>query len=109
MPRLDLAALRSLTFETPDEERFPCLRLAREALAAGGGAATILNAANEVAVDAFIGGRITFAEIAVLVAETCDGIVDRPSPACVAEALALDEEAREFAGRALARRAGRII
>lgn len=68
--RLDLAALGTLTFEAPDETRFPALRLAREALAAGGSAGTVLNAANEVAVEAFIAGRIGFLAIADLVEAT---------------------------------------
>ena len=55
--RLDLAALGTLSFEAPDEERFPALRLAREVLAAGGSAGTVLNAANEVAVEAFLAGQ----------------------------------------------------
>jgi 1-deoxy-D-xylulose-5-phosphate reductoisomerase len=62
--RLDLAKIATLSFEAPDFERFPALRLAREALLAGGCAPTILNAANEVAVQAFLDGRIGFADIA---------------------------------------------
>jgi 1-deoxy-D-xylulose-5-phosphate reductoisomerase len=63
-PRLDLAQLGQLSFEAPDFERFPCLRLAREALLAGGLAPTVLNAANEVAVEAFLNGAIGFGAIA---------------------------------------------
>jgi len=63
-PRLDLAQLGQLSFESPDFERFPCLRLAREALLAGGLAPTVLNAANEVAVEAFLNGAIGFGAIA---------------------------------------------
>jgi len=59
-PRLDLAAVARLDFEAPDEVRFPALRLAREALRAGGGAPTIFSAANEVAVEAFLNRRIGF-------------------------------------------------
>ncbi len=65
--RLDLTRLGSLTFEAPDEVRFPALRIAREALIAGGNAATVLNAANEIAVEAFIAGRIGFTDIAAVV------------------------------------------
>ena len=65
--RLDLAAIGELDFEAPDEERFPALRLAREALEAGGAAPAVLNAANEVAVAAFLAGRIGFPDIAALV------------------------------------------
>ena len=70
--RLDLAELGTLSFEAPDFERFPALRLAREVLAAGGSAATVLNAANEVAVEAFLGGRIGFLAIAALVEATLE-------------------------------------
>jgi 1-deoxy-D-xylulose-5-phosphate reductoisomerase len=68
--RLDLAKIGSLTFESPDEKRFPALRLAREALRTGGAAPTILNAANEVAVAAFLSHRIGFLEIVSIVEET---------------------------------------
>src|SRR5688500_20286929 len=70
--RLDLARLGSLDFETPDEARFPALRLAREVLAAGGSAGTVLNAANEIAVEAFLAGRIGFLGITAVVEETLD-------------------------------------
>lgn len=66
LPPLDLTSLSELTFEEPDTERFPCLRLAFEALRAGGTMPTVLNAANEIAVSAFLGGSITFSEIARL-------------------------------------------
>ncbi len=95
--RLDLAALGRLTFEAPDLERFPCLRLAREALAAGGAAATILNGANEVAVAAFLDGRIGFFGIAATVEETLARAAHGPAPASVADAMALDAEARLIA------------
>jgi len=65
--RLNLTELGSLTFEAADETRFPALRVAREALIAGGSAPTILNAANEIAVEAFLAGRIGFTEIAAVV------------------------------------------
>ncbi len=68
--RLDLAAIGKLTFEPPDETRFPALRVAREALARGGGAPTVLNAANETAVHAFLEGRIGFLEIVETVEAT---------------------------------------
>ena len=69
LERLDLAKVGTLTFEAPDPERFPCLRLAREALAAGGGHPVVLNAANEVAVQAFLDGRIPFPGIPRLIGE----------------------------------------
>jgi 1-deoxy-D-xylulose-5-phosphate reductoisomerase len=65
--RLDLAEIGRLEFEAPDPVRFPALRLAREALRAGSGAPTVLNAANEVAVAAFLAGRAGFLEIAAFV------------------------------------------
>jgi 1-deoxy-D-xylulose-5-phosphate reductoisomerase len=67
--RLDLGEIGNLTFEAPDFERFPCLRLARHALQTGGSAPTLLNAANEVAVEAFLAGRIGFLDIAKVVEE----------------------------------------
>ena len=69
-PRLDLAAIGRLEFLPPDDTRFPALRLAREALRAGGGAPTILNAANEIAVAAFLERRIGFLDIAAVVEAT---------------------------------------
>jgi 1-deoxy-D-xylulose-5-phosphate reductoisomerase len=68
--RLDLAAIARLTFEVPDFARFPALNLARQALQSGGAAPTILNAANEVAVDAFLKGRIGFLDITRIVEQT---------------------------------------
>jgi 1-deoxy-D-xylulose-5-phosphate reductoisomerase len=67
--RLDFAEIGKLTFEVPDVVRFPLLRLAREALKDGGAAPNVLNAANEVAVAAFLNGRLPFAEIAATVEE----------------------------------------
>jgi 1-deoxy-D-xylulose-5-phosphate reductoisomerase len=100
-PRLDLAAMGKLTFEAPDPVRFPALRLAREALEAGGGAPTIFNAANEVAAMAFLDRRLAFLNIAAVVAETLDqmtrtGATDDFDDAC-AGALALDAHARRIA------------
>lgn len=94
--RLDLAALGSLTFETPDSRRFPCLKLARDALKAGDGAATILNAANEVAVSAFLDGRIGFLDIARVVDSTLSRLPTRSLDSLDA-VVALDEEARRAA------------
>jgi 1-deoxy-D-xylulose-5-phosphate reductoisomerase len=95
--RLDLAKIGSLTFEAPDADRFPALGLARRALEAGGGAPIVLNAANEVAVTAFLAGRIGFLEIAELVERTMDAVAD-----CAVDTLeavyALDAEARAKAG-----------
>ncbi len=72
--RLDLTAIGRLTFEAPDERRFPALRVARETLIAGGGAPTVLNAANETAVHAFLGGRIGFLDIVETVERTLDKV-----------------------------------
>ena len=69
---LDLVALGSLTFEAPDVDAFPCLRLAREAAKEGGTAPCILNAANEVAVHAFLGGRVGFLSIPAIIESTLD-------------------------------------
>ncbi|RCV92897.1 1-deoxy-D-xylulose-5-phosphate reductoisomerase [Vreelandella rituensis] len=69
---LDLFAVARLDFDVPDEDTFPCLRLAREAMKAGGTAPAILNAANEIAVEAFLGGRLSFPGIGELVARVLD-------------------------------------
>jgi 1-deoxy-D-xylulose-5-phosphate reductoisomerase len=103
-PRLDLAAAASLEFHAPDEARFPALRLAREALVAGGGAPTVLNAANEIAVAAFLAGRIGFLDIAGIVAAALDRL-GAPALADLAAVLALDAEARAVADH----EAGRIM
>jgi 1-deoxy-D-xylulose-5-phosphate reductoisomerase len=71
---LDLAAVGSLTFEAPDEETFACLRLAREAALAGGTTPCVLNAANEVAVHAFLSGRLRFTQIAEVIAHALDAV-----------------------------------
>ena len=97
--RLDFAELGALTFEAPDFQRFPALRLARDVLAAGGSAPTVLNAANEVAVEAFLGGRIGFLSIAALVEATLEssiGLLGR-SRRGVEDVLAIDAEARASA------------
>ncbi|MGZ0247541.1 MAG: 1-deoxy-D-xylulose-5-phosphate reductoisomerase, partial [Alphaproteobacteria bacterium] len=72
--RLDLGEIATLTFESPDSERFPALRLAREALKTGGSAPTILNASNEVAVAGFLGGNLGFLDIPRVVEETLEKI-----------------------------------
>jgi 1-deoxy-D-xylulose-5-phosphate reductoisomerase len=95
LPRLDLAAIGRLTFEPADEARFPCLALARAALRAGGAKPTVLNAANEVAVEAYMAGRIGFYTISEIVEEVCSTVLGSgTAPATVAEALAIDGEAR---------------
>jgi 1-deoxy-D-xylulose-5-phosphate reductoisomerase len=98
--KLDLAKIGSLTFEAPDLDRFPSLAIGRRALETGGGAPTILNAANEVAVAAFIGRKIGFGGIAALVEATIDAAVRRNAvsePQDIDEALAIDHMARSLA------------
>ena len=94
--RLDLARIGSLTFEAPDPMRFPSLRLAREALEAGGTAPTVLNGANEIAVAAFLAERLGFLEIARVVEETLNTIATS-SVANLADVAAADTEARSVA------------
>ena len=103
--RLDLAALGALTFEAPDTERFPALRLAREVLTAGGSAGTVLNAANEVAVEAFLAERIGFLGIAGLVEATLAVSADllALTRESVEDVLAIDAEARVCARSLLGR------
>lgn len=96
VPRLDLGAVGHLTFEAPDNARFPALSLARQALQSGGAAPTILNAANEVAVDAFLAGRIGFVDISRIVAGTL-GKTSHPRPATLDDVLGSDTLARRTA------------
>ena len=91
--RLDLAAIARLDFETPDLARFPSLRLAREALEAGGAAPIVLNAANEAAVAAFLAGRLAFPEIAATV-EDALASSDFAAPGSIDDVLAVDRATR---------------
>ena len=103
--RLDLAQIASLTFERPDYTRFPALLAAMDALREGGGLPTILNAANEVAVEAFLAKRIGFHDIARIVVETCEAAQragEGREPDTIADALAVDHVARERARALLA-------
>jgi 1-deoxy-D-xylulose-5-phosphate reductoisomerase len=97
-PRLDLAALGQLTFEAPDPERFPALRIARAAMEEGGAAPIILNAANEVAVAAFLDSAIGFLDIAAIV-EECLGILERAPIAALDDVYETDRASRELARR----------
>jgi 1-deoxy-D-xylulose-5-phosphate reductoisomerase len=97
---LDLAAVGALTFEPVDEETFPCLRLAREAAAAGGTAPCILNAADEVAVQAFLAGEIGFTAIPEVIARTLDELEVRPV-GHFTDLYRADAEARDHARGAL--------
>lgn len=107
-PRLELAAMGRLTFEAPDETRFPALRLAREALMARGAAPTVFNAANEVAAYAFLDRKLGFLNIAAVVAETLEravrgGVISGLDDTCDA-ALAVDAQARRIAETLIADR-----
>jgi 1-deoxy-D-xylulose-5-phosphate reductoisomerase len=97
----DLAALRHLDFEEPDFARFPCLRLAYEAAEKGGAHAIALNAADEVAVEAFLEGRIPFPGIPATI-ERVLASTPEAHPATIAEVLAADREARRMAHALLA-------
>lgn len=102
---LDLVATARLDFEAPDESRFPCLRLAREAVATGGTAMAVCNAANEVAVDAFLGEKLRFTEIPQLI----EGVLERVSivePRSLAVVEAADTEARAVAHDLLGKMVG---
>ncbi|MBM4227184.1 MAG: 1-deoxy-D-xylulose-5-phosphate reductoisomerase [Gammaproteobacteria bacterium] len=102
--RLNLFDVRKLEFEEPDPERFPSLRLAREAIAAGGTAPTLLNAANEIAVAAFLDGRLRFPHIAAVVEETLTSLPHQAADTLEA-VLADDHRARETAARLVERHA----
>lgn len=96
--RLDLAQVAQLNFEAPDEERFPALRLARQALMDGGSARTVLNGANEIAVHAFLEGRISFLSIMEVVEGTLDSLPTRELSSLDDVAM-MDGEARKVATR----------
>jgi 1-deoxy-D-xylulose-5-phosphate reductoisomerase len=94
--RLDLSRIGTLTFEPPDERRFPCLAHARAAVKAGGAAPIVLNAANEVAVEAFLAGRIPFRAIPAVIGGVLANL--RPkAPSTIAATLETDREARVVA------------
>lgn len=101
--RLDLAAVATLTFEAPDHHRFPALGLATAALRAGGSTPAVLNAANEIAVAAFLDGAIGFLDIAAIVADTLEQ-VDAGPVASLDEVIAIDNAARRMATAATLRR-----
>ena len=98
--RLDLAAITRLDFEEPDLERFPALRLARQALEEGGSAPAVLNAANEIAVASFLDGRIQFPEITRLVERALEGN-RRAAPGCIEEVFEIDRDVRQLVGDAI--------
>ncbi len=105
-PRLDLAAIGTLSFEAPDEARFPALTIAREALTRGGTAPAILSAANEIAVEAFLARRIGFLDIARCVSAALEEADRRGciiAPVTLADVLAADAEGRRVAQTVLCR------
>ena len=92
--RLDLASIHSLDFELPDLQRFPALRVARQALEQGGAAPTVLNAANEIAVASFLAGQIGFTEIASLVEQALERAI-AGAPSSIEEVIQVDLETRK--------------
>ncbi|MEI6210788.1 MAG: 1-deoxy-D-xylulose-5-phosphate reductoisomerase [bacterium] len=98
MPPLELSRLARLQFTAPDEQRFRCLRLARQAAAAGGTCPAVLNAANEIAVEAFLGGKITFSGIWQTVEQVL-GRHERMEGSSLDEILAVDQWARTAAAQ----------
>jgi 1-deoxy-D-xylulose-5-phosphate reductoisomerase len=112
-PRLDLAAYGQLTFESPDLDRFPSIGIAREALRLGGGAPTAMNAANEVAVAAFLDRRIGFLDIAAAVAGTLErmnslGNLAVAESDAVDNAMMIDASARRIAAEVVAQKHRRL-
>ena len=105
IPQLDLVEVATLTFEPPDMGRFPALRLAREALCGGGGAPTVLNAANEVAVAAFLEGGIGFLDICRTIERALERF-DGSVLGGLEDVLALDADARRFATETLSNGSG---
>ncbi len=107
---LDIAEVASLTFERPDTERFPALTLARDALERGGFATNILNAANEIAVEAFLNSQIGYLEIVPVIAEAlgrAESAGFRAAPESLGDALVMDDEGRRLAREAVTSRSGR--
>ncbi|MCS7026504.1 MAG: 1-deoxy-D-xylulose-5-phosphate reductoisomerase [Bryobacteraceae bacterium] len=107
VPRLDWRQSMRWEFEAPDYEKFPLLRLAFEAMQTGGTATATLNAADEVAVEAFLKGQISFPAIAQVVADTLETVPVR-RPRSIGEVLEVDLESREAARLACRRRAGQM-
>jgi len=110
--RLDFGQLSTLTFEPPDPERFPALRLARQALLAGSGTPTVLNAANEIAVHEFVAGSLGFLGIAALVEATIEAAQGRGitrEPDDVDAAVAIDHDSRSLARSLLPEIAAKAI
>jgi 1-deoxy-D-xylulose-5-phosphate reductoisomerase len=102
-PRLDLDAIGQLTFEKADPQRFPALRVARDAMRTGGNAANIMNAANEVAVAAFLDHRIGFLDIAALVEATLE-LIPTSGIDDLEQVFAFDQQARQACAGMIDRR-----
>jgi 1-deoxy-D-xylulose-5-phosphate reductoisomerase len=108
-PGFDLAAVGRLTFEAPDETRFPALAIARQALKAGAGAPAAMNAANEIAVSGFLDRRIGFLDIADVVSETLENLdtsgvlADQGGDQALEWAMTIDTGARRAAAQVLSR------
>jgi 1-deoxy-D-xylulose-5-phosphate reductoisomerase len=100
VPRLDWSQAARWTFDPPDFQKFPLLKLAYEAFEAGGSATITLNAADEIAVEAFLAGRISFPGIAETVAATLDRVASR-EPRSVDDVLEIDRESRKAARRVI--------
>lgn len=92
--RLNLSAIRKLDFEEPDLQRFPALRIARDALEHGGAASTILNAGNEIAVASFLAGRISFTDITSLVEQVLERAI-AGAPGSIEDVIRIDHETRK--------------
>ena len=106
--RLDLLALSRLDFFEVEPRRYPAVGLARQALAAGGGLPAVLNAGNEVAVAAFLEGKISFPDIVGVVSETMEAVGAMPAPRSLEDAEAVDRTAREAAAGIVRRRAAAV-
>ena len=106
--RLDLVGLSRLDFVPVEPRRYPALGLARAALQAGGGMPAVLNASNEVAVAAFLEGKISFPDIVSLVSETMNSIRETPAPESLEEAEQVDSRARQAAAAILRRRGAAV-
>ncbi|MGF1500229.1 MAG: 1-deoxy-D-xylulose-5-phosphate reductoisomerase [Paracoccaceae bacterium] len=103
--RLDFARLARLDFEAPDPERFPALSLARRVMAEGRAAGCVMNAAREVALDAFIAGRLGFLDMAAVVSDAMDALAHLPNPGCLEDVYAADTAARAAGADLVSRRA----
>jgi 1-deoxy-D-xylulose-5-phosphate reductoisomerase len=108
VPKVDWSKARQWEFLPPDFEKFPLLKLAYDCQRAGGSATCTLNAADEIAVEAFLGGRIGFTAIAEIVSETLDRIPQR-TPTSVAAILEIDRQSREVARQLVAARAANAV